>query len=203
MRLSDLTDMQRSALQEIGGIGAGHAATALAQLVDRSIALDVPSLEIIPLEWVPDLLGGPERIVFAAFSRLRGEMSGGVLFIADRAAALSLIDLLHGRQPGETLSFGETEQALLQRVSAAIISAYVTAVGRMADLTVVPTEPELAFEMVGALLESAVTSVEPTAEDAALVRARFVAEGEAVESALLFAPDAESLAVMLGRLNVL
>jgi len=203
MKLANLTDMQRSALQEIGGIGAGHAATALSQLVDRAVALDVPSLEIVPLEWVPELLGGPERIVFAAFSRLRGEMSGGVMFVADREAALALVDLLHGRAPGATISFGETEQALLQRVAAALISAYVTAIGRMADLDVVPTEPQLAFEMVGALLEAAIASVEPTAEDAALVRARFVSEGESVESALLFAPDAESLKALLGRLNVL
>ena len=35
MNLSDLSDMQLDAIREICGIGAGHAATALSELVGR------------------------------------------------------------------------------------------------------------------------------------------------------------------------
>ena len=67
MRFENLSEMQLDALREVGNIGAGHAATALSQLVDKPIHLTYPELEIIPIGDVPKVFGGPEQLVGAIY----------------------------------------------------------------------------------------------------------------------------------------
>jgi len=61
MRFDTLSEMQIDALRETGSIGAGHAATALSQLVGHAISIDVPTLEVLDVGEVPELFGGPRR----------------------------------------------------------------------------------------------------------------------------------------------
>lgn len=202
MRLDELTPLQLDALREVGGIGAGHAATALSQLVDRPVALEVPRIEILRLTEVPHVFGGPERLVGAVYSRLLGDLNGGILFMAEREAALALVDLMHGHEVGAAKSMGHDEEALLRHVASILISAYLAAIARMADLDVLPSSPSLAFDMAGALLEAVIAEVGMEAAEAMLVRTAFIDEGRSVEAALFFVPNPDSLSVILGRLGV-
>lgn len=202
VRLDTLTPMQLDALREVGGIGSGHAATALSQLVDRSISLEVPRIEIVDFSEVPQLFGGPERLVGAVYARILGDITGAILFMVDRGAALALVDMMHGRSVGTAKSLGHDEEALLRHVASILISAYLAAIARLADLDVLPSSPSLAFDMAGALLQSAVAEIGVEAEQAFLVRASFVDEGDTIEAALFFVPSPESLSVLLGRLGM-
>lgn len=202
MRFESLTPLQLDALQEVGSIGAGHAATALSQLVDRPIGLEVPRVEIIDMHAVPHVLGGPERLVGAVYARLLGDISGGILFVAEKGGALALVDLLHGRNVGSATSFGHEEEALLRHAASILISAYLAAIARMADLDVLPSSPAMAFDMAGALIEAVIAEVGLVAEHAVLVRTSFLDEAKTVEAGLFFVPDPEGLEVLLGRLGV-
>lgn len=202
MRLDELSELQLDALREVGGIGAGHAATALSQLVDRPISLEVPRIEVLKITDIPRVFGGPEMLVGAVYARLVGDIEGGVLFMASRQAALSLVDLMRGRPLGTAMSMGDEEEALLRHVAAMLISAYLAAIARMADLDVLPSDPALAFDMAGALLEAVIAEVGVEVEEALLVRTAFNDEGEKVEAALFFVPSPESLSVILGRLGM-
>lgn len=202
MNASELSELQLDALREVGGVGAGHAATALSQLVDRPIGLEVPRIQVLSLSEVPYLFGGPEHLVGAVYSRLLGDLSGGILFMADRAASLALGDLMRGHEVGTAKSMGHDEEALFKHVASILISAYLAAVARMADLDVLPSSPTLAFDMAGALLEAVAAETSVTAQEAVLVNTSFVDEGHSVEAALFFVPNPASLTVILGRLGM-
>lgn len=203
MRFRELTEMQLDALREVGGIGAGHAATALSQLVDRPIRLEVPRIEVLGLPEVPHVFGGPEALVGAVYARMLGDVDGGILFMVRRDAALALVDLMHGHEVGTAKSMGHAEEALLKHIASILIAAYLAAVARMADIDVLPSGSAMAFDMAGALLEAVVLEVGMEAPEAMLVRTAFVDEGRTVEAALFFVPNPESLTVLLGRLGLL
>lgn len=202
MNAGTLSEIQLDALREVGGIGAGHAATALSQLVDKPIELAVPTIAVVPLSEVARVFGGPELLVAAVYTRLVGDIAGGILFITERDAALALVDLMHSREAGTTKSLGHEEEALLRHVASILISAYLAAIARMADLNVLPAAPALAYDMAGALLETVVAEVGMKASEAVLVRTSFVDEGSQVGVALFLVPDPDSLAVILGRIGV-
>jgi chemotaxis protein CheC len=197
-----LTALQLDALREIGGIGAGHATMALAQLVDEQIAIEVPQAEMLDLRDVVRAFGGPEVLAFGSYSRFGGDITGGVLFLAERDSALALNDMLHGRKVGTTLSLSHEGEAILGNACAVLLASYLAAIARMADLDVVAAQPATGFDMAGALLEAVVTEVGGVADQAILVRTAFLHRQVSVDAAFFFLPDPESLSVLLGRLGV-
>ena len=100
----DLSGNQLDALREIGNIGAGNSATALSQLINRRIEMNVPNVTIVPLEEVPELVGGPETVVVGVFLRVYGKAPSNILFLMPQDSAFYLVDTLMGKQRGETKS---------------------------------------------------------------------------------------------------
>ena len=66
----ELTPVQMDALREIGNVGAGNSATALSQIINHRIDMNVPQVSIVPLGDVPDLVGGPDVMVVGVFLRV-------------------------------------------------------------------------------------------------------------------------------------
>ena len=46
----DLSPLQLDALREIGNIGAGNSATALSQIINKKIDMNVPKVAFVPIE---------------------------------------------------------------------------------------------------------------------------------------------------------
>lgn len=194
--------LQVDALRELGSIGAGHAATALSQLLDHPVEITVPEVKLVPVSEVPMVFGGPETLVGAVYCRILGDISGGMLFIAPRSAMLLLTDLLRNREPGAAKSMNAEEEALITHTASILISSYLSAVARMADLSLLPSSPSFAFDMMGALLEVATVDIGMKADTAILVLTSFMDEHAIVDAALFYMPDPDSLDVILGRLGI-
>lgn len=202
MRMDTLTDMQVDALREVGSIGAGHAATALSQLVGHAIFIDVPTLDVVDIGDVPELFGGPEALVAGVHVRLLGDLGGSMLFMAERASALALVDLMRSRKVGTARTFGADEEALVSHVASILMSAYLAAIGRLADISLLPARASSALDMAGALMEAVTSSVALHADVALLLRTRFHDAETSVDAYLFFLPDPDALEVLLGRLGV-
>jgi chemotaxis protein CheC len=202
MRLDRLSELQIDALRETGSIGAGHAATALSQLVGHAINIDVPTLEVLGIGEVPDLFGGPEALVAAVHVRLLGDLGGSMLFMAERATALALVDLLRSRAVGSARSYGADEEALLTHVASILMSAYLAAIGRLADVSMLPARPSSALDMAGALMQAVTSAAAMHTDLALLLRTRFHDADTSVDAYLFFLPDPEALELLLGRLGV-
>lgn len=202
MRLDALNELQMDALGEIGGIGAGHAATALSQLVDRPIKIEVPRPQIVPVNRISGLLGGAERQVCAVFTPMFGDINGAVLFVLDDTAARALIDLMHCHEVGTLERMGSDEEALLRHVGSILIAAQLAAIGRMTSLDVLPAGSSFAFDMAGALLGSAVIGAGVEASETFFVRTAFIDAETRVDASLFFIPRPESMRLILGRSGI-
>jgi chemotaxis protein CheC len=202
VRPENLSELQIDALRELGSIGAGHAATALSQLVDHMVEIAVPEVRLVPIADVPMVFGGPETLVGAVYCRLLGDVSGSMLFIAPRKALLALVDMLKNRELGSTKSLNAEEEALITHCASVLMSAYVSAIARMADINLLPSAASFAFDMMGAILEVASLESGMKVDTAIFVLASFADERSAVDAALFYLPDPDSLEVLLGRLGI-
>lgn len=198
-----LSALQIDALGEVGSIGAGHAATALSQLLGNPVEIEVPVIRLLPVSEVPMVFGGPENLVGAVYSRLLGDLSGALLFIQARKDLLVLADLLRFRQPGTSKSLGAAEEGLVIHAASVLQSAYIAAITRLAEVAVLPAPPQFAFDMIGAILEYVSVEVGMKAESAILVTTRFKSTEAEVDAALFYLPDPDSLDVLLGRLGII
>lgn len=197
-----LSELQIDAMGEVGSIGAGHAATALSQLLGAAVDIGVPDTRLLPVAEVPRVFGGPENLVGAVYSRLLGDLSGALLFIVPRHDLLALADLLRARVPGTSKSLGAAEEGVVVHAASVLQSAYVAAVARLTELSVLPAPPQFAFDMMGAILEHITAEAGMKADSALLIMTRFAAAETVVDAALFYLPDPDSLDVLLGKLGV-
>lgn len=152
-----LSKSQIDALKEVGSIGAAHAATALSQLSDQQIMITVPTVKVVPLSEMPDLLGAQERVLAAIYARVLGDARGGSLLLFPRESAMNLVDLLMKR-PLKTAKFlFEMERSCLGEAGNILIGSFLTALSDFLDIMLMPSPPEVAFDMVGAVLEFTAT----------------------------------------------
>jgi len=202
MTLPGFSALELDALREVGSIGAGHAATALSQLVDRPVHLAAPEIEVVAQSEIASAFAGPQCVVCAVYASLLGDIGGGILFMASEETSLALLDLLGGVAMGTTRSIEAEDAELLGHAGSILISAYLSAIARTTGLDVLPSSPTMVFDMAGAILQAAALEVDIMAEQAVLVRNAFLGTDGSAEAALFFLPDPDSMAAILNRLGV-
>lgn len=202
MRAGDLTALQLDALREISAIGAGHAATALSDLVGEVVRIEVPVIEVIDITRMPYVLGGPEDIVGAVYARLGGEIDGGLLCVATPEAVRALLALLGEPAARDESDLDERRVSAFVDAMRHLMLSHLKAVSEMTGLEARAAETSWAYDMAGALLEAVASEVSFRADSAVLVRTAFIDKDRTIEVAFFFLPDPDSLAAILGRLGL-
>src|SRR5699024_4964204 len=91
MKSINLSSIQKDVLREIGNIGAGNATTSLSQLIDKQVKMEVPSVKVVTINEMMEIIGGPEKIIVAILFRIKGEVTGTVYFVLTIEEAEDLI----------------------------------------------------------------------------------------------------------------
>lgn len=150
MSYQDLTSLQLDALSEVGNIGAGNAATALSQLINKKIDMTVPAINIVPFDDIFSSIGGDE-IVVGVIVRVLGEIPGNILFVFEKDTALNLVEILTGLQEEYLSDMGNS---VICEIGNIISSSYMNAIAKFTGLTVMPSVPAVTYDMLGAILST-------------------------------------------------
>src|SRR5690625_2508843 len=86
-----LSNIEKDVLREIGNIGAGNAATSLSSLINKQVRMEVPSVKLVTINEMMEVIGGPERLIAAILFRIEGEVTGTVYFVLPLEEAEDLI----------------------------------------------------------------------------------------------------------------
>lgn len=197
-----LTGKQIDALKEIGSIGAGNAATALSQMLNRKVMMTVPQIKIVPIREVPKFMGGPETLVAGVYTRILGEVSGSVLLTFPRESAFALTDILMGRRVGSTKILTGIDRSLLKEMGLIVTGAFLTALSKMAQATIIPRVPNLTFDMVGAIIDFVLIDLSQVVEYAIVIEVKFVERQNKVHGHFFILPNPGSLKIILKSIGV-
>jgi len=151
----DLKELQLDALKEVANIGAGHAATALSQLTDRRIMINVPEIAITRLEDIPTSFGDPETVVAAVLMHVLGDLTGRTLLLLPEPNAHLLCDLLLRRPPGTSTTIAALEESSLKEAGNILAGAYLNALSDFMGMMLLPSVPSLVVDLAGAVLTTA------------------------------------------------
>ena len=195
-----LTPLQLDALKEAGNIGAGNAAMALSNMVKARIMVHVPKALILSLDRVSDLAGGPEVVAAGVYLCVSGEANGRMLLLLPEPSALQLIRMILPEEPMEQLS--ELARSALQEVGSILTGSYLNALGSLTGLTLRPSIPAFALDMVGAVIDLILVELGESDDEVLVIETTFDLAGQAVGGHLIFFPDMGSLETILGRLGV-
>ena len=191
----DLKESQLDAMREVANIGAGHAATALSQMTNRTIMITVPRVNMRPLEEACDTVGTPDEVMAAILMHMMGDLTGRALLLFPQRSAQTLCDFLLRREIGTTQEFGEMEQSALKEAGNILASAYLNALSDFMGMMLVPSVPSLVIDLSGAVLTSAHLNFGHDRDYAFCVETSFRLEGatEPLGGHFLLLPDMASL----------
>ena len=153
--MRSLKALQLDALREVANIGAGHAATALSQMINSTIMISVPTINVTRLEEVPPQISAPEEPVAAVLMHMLGDLTGRTLLVFPKPTAVRLAELMLRRPPGSSTDLGEMEQSAIKEAGNILSSAYMNALSDFMGMMLLPSPPSLAVDMSSAVLTTA------------------------------------------------
>jgi len=199
--LSDLTEAQLDALREMSHAGMAHATAALSQLLGHPLTLTVPRVSIVPLVQIPGQVGGEEEWVAGLYFKIRGDVKGSILVLIPWNGVLSVIQTLTGKKTAQPMALTEDEASVLKELGNILTSAYLTALSNLLGVLLIPSIPGIAFDMVGAVVDSFMVERGQLEEVAMVIETRFENPANGVAGRLILLPDPESLPGFLDRLS--
>ena len=202
MSKDGVSSTQLDVLREIGTIGAGRAATALADLLSTKVEITLPEVKLIPLENLDKILGDPEKSFFVLDTCIEGDVGGRIFFLLPPPEAKILGGSLIGQNP-EGVDFDDALfQSSLKEAVNILVGAYMNALSDITGLSILYSVPSLALDMVAALLDFVFIQIAQHSEEALFLKTNLKVKDIDFDGLFLLFPDAESLKKIFASLGV-
>ncbi len=195
-----LSELQKDALKEVGNIGAGHAATALSQLLNTTIKLSEPSIEVVKFRDLSTRVGYENRIVAALHMYVRGEAPGQMVVLFDRENALDFVNVFIKRIIGDIQIFDSIVDSTLKELGNIIAGSYLTALISLTGINLLPSVPTLSYGTIQAAFRT-LMSILPD-QDVFLIESSFLDKGATVSGQFILIPETGSLGPLLSVFGV-
>ncbi|MFA5879115.1 MAG: chemotaxis protein CheC, partial [Candidatus Margulisiibacteriota bacterium] len=128
--------LQIDALKEITTIGIGNAATAISQMLNKKIEIEVPEVKIVPINKIADSLLNPEKLVVTVFFEISNRTINGRMFLIfsiDEAIKLTEI-LLNKKIRKESFPDAMTT-SVLKEIGNIALGRYLMAISEFLNVT--------------------------------------------------------------------
>lgn len=200
--LNNMEGLHMDVLREIGNIGAGNAATSLAQMLQSKVDIKVPKIDLLDFNQVGEAMGGEEKIMAGIYLGIEGDLTGSIMFLVEEKSAHLLVGKLMGMTDVPTEGeFNEIEQSALNEIGNIITGAYLSSLSMLTNLTAVATIPSLCIDMAGAILSVPAIEFGTMGDKMLMIETAFTDDVE-INGYFILCPDLESYDKLLGALGM-
>ena len=196
-----LNAMQLDILREIGNIGAGNAATALSQMLDRRIEMLPPTVRLCDISEITGALGGPENMVVGILCTLSGEMNGMMMFVLEQAFAHQIVNQLLARNVQGYEQLSDTDFSALREIGNIMAGSFATAVSALTNMRIGLSVPGIAIDMAGAIMSVPAVAFGSIGDYALYIEEDIRDDETDLKCRLLLVPELESLNKMMQSLG--
>ena len=195
-----LSDVQADAIQELGNIGAAHAATTLSQMLGSTIEMSVPAIKVVDLAQLGGYMG-EESAAMVAFEPQGDIPHGGyILFYITRESAVRLTNTMLGMTEMNRL-FTEMDESALLEVGNIMVSAFLDATAELLGFVMLPSPPALTIDMAHAAMQSLIAQMQEETNEVLLFSTELVCEEHKIDSDIIMMPETSTLVRIVGLLE--
>lgn len=201
INIDNLNSMLLDVFKEIGNIGSGNAATALATIIDKKIDMAVPQVNILEFKDVTDILGGGEIPVVGIYFELDGDIEGNILFVLNLDSALNLVSMLFNR-PEVNQELEDMDMSALSEVGNILAASYANSLSSLTGLSLKISIPSISIDMAGAILSVPAIEFGQLGDKVLFIETQFEEDGKMVVGDLFLIPKMNSFGKILEKLGV-
>ena len=205
-----LTEQQRDALQEVGNIGAGNAANALAKMINRRVDINIPAVEMVELDAYADVISKKNLKLFVAWSNVTGKTRATVLSIFKVSDVIRLTSLIveDGTDKKLTVAgissvndFPELEKSAIGELGHILASHYTTALGDLLGLRLMTEPPDMSIDAGKQLFTILKEEIGILKKLSLVITTAVIIKDIKVTGTFLFIPELETLENLLEALS--
>jgi len=192
--------------KEIGNIGAGHAASALAVLLNRKITMSVPEADVVPFDEIVEVMDGPETLVTGVLIDVHGDLNGYILLLLSMGDAFSMVSQAL-QQPVRDITAPDFELTELERdtlleIANIQVGSFLSAISSFSGLGATPSVPQLSIDMLGAILSIAMIEYGMIGDSVLCMKTRFDDLSGDISGHFFLIPDYNSYKMLLNALGL-
>jgi chemotaxis protein CheC len=196
-----LDDTQLDAIREVGNIGAGHAATALSQLIEKKIFIKVPQVLFLSLDEIITLVGGPQALIAGVTMHVLGDVSAKIVMVLPRTSAVQLATMLTKQQADERQILTALEHSAIKEVGNILAGAYLNALTEFLGLMLLQSVPQLVFDLAEAVVTE-ITKGMPEDVKVLCIETTFTEPNRVINGHFFLIPEKNSLEQILKAIRV-
>jgi len=200
--LDNMNSLYLDVLKEIGNIGSGNAATSLSKMINKSVNMEVPNIEVVETEKVVELFDDEEEITVGVYINFNGSINGTILTLLDKESADNLVSILFGNKPEGDI-YSEIESSVIQELGNIMSSGYVNSISLLTSLDINISVPSVNIDMVSSILSVPAIEYGLESDKLILIENRLIIDEEKIKCFFFFMPDLTSFDTLFKSLGVL
>jgi len=195
-----LSTVQMDAIQELGNIGAAHAATTLSQMLMSQVEMSIPEIRFIDVSRLGNYLG-EESAALVVFE-LQGEIQHGgyIIFYISLSSAVKLTNTMLGLTEIDR-PLNEMDQSALLEIGNIMASAFLDATAELLGFVMLPSPPALTIDMAHAAMQSLIAQMNEEIDEVMLFSTELVCEEHKIDSDIIIMPEISTLYRIVGLLE--
>lgn len=199
--LDQVNDMYFDVLKEIGNIGAGNATTAISNMLNLKVNMDVPKVEFMKVQELPTAISAEEETVVGIYLEVESDIGGSMMFLLKMGSAQYLVNHLMGRPDDYAEEFNDMDISAIKEIGNIISGSYLSALSTMTNMIITSSVPYLAIDMAGAILSVPAIQFGQYGDNALLIQTEF-GDDVKIQGFFILMPDVESYDKILTSLGI-
>ncbi len=177
-----LTDQQADDFKEIGNVGAGYAASRLADLIGQRCLVSIPTVTALSGETLHDLAGEQDDFAVAIDVRARGDFESSMYLIMKAFSAERIVREMSKTESKKTGSFVELKREFaLKKLGESLVQSYMDAVNNFLQVKSVLSPPEVIIDLYDKALDRTLRRLLQLDGEQVLIHTSFAASDESFE----------------------
>lgn len=199
----ELNEVQLDVLKEIGNIGAGNAATALATMLNERVDIAVPRVRITDFDTAVRALGGAEQMTVGVLVEFSGEAKGIIMFLLKMEDANRIMSILVGEEEEEEAGrLSEMKLSAIKEIGNILSASYMNSISMLTGLAIQVSLPTVAIDMAGALMSVPIIQFGEVGDKVMFIEESFMTEGNDLRSNVIMFAEIETVEEIMKRLGL-
>ncbi len=203
-----LTERQKDALREVGNIGAGNAANALAKMLNQRVDINIPSVQIVTIDKYAERLGSKNEQLFLSWSNVIGITRSTVLVVFRVPDIVNLITVITNSKEKIDLKkikkftdFPELFGSAMSEVGHILGSHYTSALGNLLGIKLMTEPPDVNVDNAKHLFDILKDEIDVFEDLSLVITTNVMIKEQEIEGTFLFIPDLSTLQELLDALE--
>lgn len=200
--LRQLQPYHLDVLAELGNIGSGNAATALASMMNTTVEIAIPNITLVDYEEVASLLGGSDATAIGISLDITGDISGMILHVLHTDFADKLVNTFYPAHISTLNDIQEMDMSVISEMGNITSAAYVNALAKLTGLFINISPPDSQRDTIRQILDDSAAAMPEMSRQVLFIDEKLIIGGSKINCGLILMLEMDSLKILFDHLGV-